>query len=255
MEEKIKGSIDKAFFLLDCLAVANRPMSLKELAEEMDAPKSTVHGILLKLCNLDAVFQDAHTGRYSLGIRLFELGNAYSQSLDIVKIARPIVKEAMEATQKSVHIMMLRFPWVVLVCHFEPLNARLKMLLTTGTRLPLYSNPHGKLFLSYMSDSRVREYLKTCKIKRHTDWTVTDPEAIIKQLHRFHRQGYAEDHNERNIGMHGIAAPIVDHQGEILYSLAIVGMCNKKEDNDVPVMIDWAVKAADQISVRLWNKR
>ena len=56
-------------------------------------------------------------------------------------------------------------------------------------------------------------------------------------------------------GMHGIAAPIVDHQGEILYSLAIVGMCNKKEDNDVPVMIDWAVKAADQISVRLWNKR
>ena len=37
MEEKIKGSIDKAFFLLDCLAVANRPMSLKELAEEMDA--------------------------------------------------------------------------------------------------------------------------------------------------------------------------------------------------------------------------
>jgi DNA-binding IclR family transcriptional regulator len=66
----------------------NRALSLKELCDMTQWPKSTVHGLLSSLCEAGVVAQQNHNGHYCLGVRLFELGNAAKAQWNILDLAR-----------------------------------------------------------------------------------------------------------------------------------------------------------------------
>ena len=69
-------AIAKATALLDLLTEAKRPLSLSELTEATGWAKSTVYGLISSMRSCGLVEQDAQSGRYSLGVRLFEYGSA-----------------------------------------------------------------------------------------------------------------------------------------------------------------------------------
>ena len=73
-------SILRASELLDVLARCGAPLSLGELAERLGWAKSTTHGIVSTLSAVSLVSQRQSDGRYGLGIRLFELGCAASDT-------------------------------------------------------------------------------------------------------------------------------------------------------------------------------
>ncbi len=52
---RLVPAVERAVKLLDALAGSRRPASLAQLARELDAPKSSVHGLLSTLVELDLV--------------------------------------------------------------------------------------------------------------------------------------------------------------------------------------------------------
>jgi len=67
--------LDRAFAILDVLASSGQYACLGEHAETLALNKSTVHRLLMILEGYRAVQRDPQTGRYQLGLRLFELGS------------------------------------------------------------------------------------------------------------------------------------------------------------------------------------
>ena len=59
-----------------------------ELAQAVDLPKATAHGLLASLRLGGAVEQSGVDGKYRLGVRLFEYGCAVSASWDVVSRSR-----------------------------------------------------------------------------------------------------------------------------------------------------------------------
>lgn len=256
MEEKSGSinSIEKAFILLDCFAGTNEPLSLKELAERTGWPKSTVHNLLSTMRRQDVIVQNETDGKYSMGIHIFELGNAVAQALDIINIAKPFMKKIADISNKSVHLTALRYPNVVLIGRVEPAKNPLKMIVSLGSAMSLYCNANGKLFLSQMPDHAVEQYIQETEFTPHTPFTITEPEVLKQQIREARKQGYALENNERNMGMHGIAAPILNSQGKIIYSLSVVGIFNEIDRNETSSMIKLVQLAAREISSRLGYK-
>ena len=86
-------SLARALHLLDTLANVEREISLTEISELLDWPKSTVHGILSTLRDYRFIDQSAINGRYRLGIRLFELGQKAARNWGIREIALPTMQK------------------------------------------------------------------------------------------------------------------------------------------------------------------
>lgn len=66
-------SVAKAMQLLQLLSVSGRPLTLKEIAEQAELPKSTAFGLLTTMREYDVISQGTD-GKYGLGLRLFEYG-------------------------------------------------------------------------------------------------------------------------------------------------------------------------------------
>ena len=70
-------SVDRAARILKVLASGPRRLGVSEIADRLGLTRPTVHGLLRTLEQSGLVSQDVATGRYSLGPRVLQLGNAY----------------------------------------------------------------------------------------------------------------------------------------------------------------------------------
>ena len=63
-------ALERATVILDLVERSDRSMQLRDIAQEVDLSKTTVHGILQTLTALEYLDQDPDTGAYSLGPRM-----------------------------------------------------------------------------------------------------------------------------------------------------------------------------------------
>src|SRR4029453_18407519 len=70
-------SVDRAARILKALAAGSPRLGVSELAERVGLAKTTVHGLLRTLEQRDVFEKDAETGKYRLGPKLLQLGNAF----------------------------------------------------------------------------------------------------------------------------------------------------------------------------------
>ncbi|UWG95849.1 IclR family transcriptional regulator [Dehalobacter sp. DCM] len=244
------NSIEKAFILLDCFLNNNEPLSLKELTERTGWPKSTIHSLLSAMRRQEIIVQNAD-GKYAMGIHVFQLGSAMVRALDIVKIAKPLMKEVADSVNRSVHLTTLRANHAVIIARVEPVNNRLKTIVAVGSSMPLYCNAHGKVYLSCMLDNAVKEYVRTTELIPYTSKTIIDYDALFEEITAIRKQGYALERDERHMGMFGVAAPIFDAMGKVVYAFGVVGMFDNMSTSDLQSAIALVKKIAHIISYQL----
>lgn len=256
MQEKSNhiNSVEKAFILLNFFLDNNEKLSLKELTAKSGWPKSTVYNTLSAMRRQGVIVQNEEDGKYSMGIHVLQLGNAVTRSLDIVNMAKPVMKKISDLVDRSVHLTVLHCFDVVLIAHAEPTKNPLKMVIAVGTSMPLYCNAHGKLFLASMPDSAVEKYLREAKLVPHTSKTITDRVTMFEQITKIRKQGYSVEIGERNVGISGVAAPILNSHGKVIYSFGVVGIFNDINPDDFEYATTLVKKGAHDISRQLGYK-
>jgi DNA-binding IclR family transcriptional regulator len=248
------NSVEKAFILLECFLDNNEPLSLKEISQRVGLPKSTVHSLLSTMRKQEIIIQNESDGKYSMGIRVFELGNAVSKALDIVNIAKPYMMAIANSISKTIHLTTLRRNQVILIKRTEPVKNPLKIILAVGTAMPLYCTAPGKLFLAYMPESAALEYLRGAELIPYSPNTIIDPDVLLAQLRSIRADGFAVEEGERNVGIHGIAAPIFNHKGKAVYSIGAFGLANSMKTSDFQLAKNKIIQAASKKSGQLGYK-
>ena len=74
--------------------------------------------------------------------------------------------------------------------------------------MPLHSTACGKVHLAAMINDQRRALYATGKLERFTRNTLTDLEELEKELQAVSRDGVAYDHEEQQLGVWAVAAPI-----------------------------------------------
>ena len=244
--EEVK-SIEKAIKLINTLAASNQAMSLQELSNQTGFAKSTIHRLLATLRANDMVEQSMQDGRYQLGIRLFELGCAISNNWNVAAIARPYMQNIANELNESVCLAVLSRGEALIMSFLESTSA-FHVVSTVGSRLPAHCTVQGKILLSYLSPSQVRHIIRERGMQIYTPHTIHSIEALESELQVTRERGYALDNSEFHIGLHSVAAPILNHAGEVTYSIAVVSMFHSVESPEFQRAKQLIIEAAADIS-------
>ena len=248
-EGKIIQSVAKAMQLLDILASADHPMSLSDISAFTGWPKSTIHGLLSTMRETSVVAQD-ETGRYMLGIRLFEYGCTLSSSWTIIEKAKPYIQHISYETGEAVFLSILDNGEVITLDRADN-RTGLQATAEMGCRLPVHCTSQGKLFLAYMSPTERENVLKRTKLAAYTHHTITAKQDLLKELEKIRLQGYAIENGEYKVGLRSVAAPIMDENNEVRYAIGIIGMFRQIEAEKFQNAIEVVRETADTISSNL----
>lgn len=241
-------SLVKAIRLIDILADAKRHVSLKELSQLSDMPKSTVHGLLTPLREAGIIDQAAD-GKYHLGIRLFELGGIVSASWNIVHIARPHLQNIALQTGQSVQLSMIDKGELLILDHADT-NRSLRVVTDIGDRFPVHSTAAGKAIMAFMPALQAQSILKA-GMPSFTPHTITTIDDMNAEIERIRENGYAIEDGESRIGLRSAAAPVFDIKGEPRYAISIIGMFRRTLSEDFIAAKDLVCQAAVLISKEL----
>jgi hypothetical protein len=139
-------SVAKAMQLLQLLSVSGRPLTLKEIAEQAELPKSTAFGLLTTMREYDVISQGTD-GKYGLGLRLFEYGCQIGRSWDISAAAKPYMEHLAADTGASVMLSICEGGSVITLDQVQARD-KLRIVSDVGARLPIYCTSQGKVFLA-----------------------------------------------------------------------------------------------------------
>jgi IclR family KDG regulon transcriptional repressor len=218
-------SIERVANILELVGQNSQGMGIRDLSSVLKLPKGTVHRLLSSLAYLGYIRQDAATKNYFLGFKLLELGNLVTAQLDIVKIARPLLKNLAEKSGETVHMATLEKSEIVYIDKLETElhTGSLKMASRVGSRNPAYSCAVGKMLLAYSSQETVRRIIQETKFTKRTNNTIMDPSQLLEHLKTVKNQGYAIDDEENEMGIRCVAAPVFDSHGRPVSAISISG--------------------------------
>ncbi len=215
-------SVEKAMKILDVLMESGKPLSLAEISEATNWPKSTVHALLSTMRESSVVEQSASDGKYMLGYHLFELGSQVRDSWDIVKYAQSSMLHIAAKFHTSVYLARLIGDRLLLVACEEP-NEGFRVYDQLGKTLPLHCTSQGKAILAYKTPSEVKYLLEKKGMPPYTENSITDVQQFLSQLYEIRDQGFALEKGEYVNGLYSYAAPVFDKDRKCEYALASAG--------------------------------
>jgi DNA-binding IclR family transcriptional regulator len=214
-------SVDRAARILHELGSGSPTLGVTELSARLDLAKPTVHGLLRTLEQSGLVSQDVATGRYSLGPRVLQLGNAYLAGSELRARSMHRAGALAQQVDEAVWVCVLVDDAVMVVHHeFRPDDA--VQILEVGATVPWHATAFGHAIAAGLPD-RERDELLALPRRALTGRTRTDADALRKALAAVADKGVAVENQEANVGDAGIAAAIVDHAGRVVGALGVVG--------------------------------
>jgi DNA-binding IclR family transcriptional regulator len=233
--------------LLDVMAEAGQEMSLTEISLRSGWAKSTVHGLLSTLRDYRFVDQSQETGRYRLGVRLFELGNAASKSWDVRAIAKPHLARLGRRAGETVHLAAESNGEVLYLDKVES-NNLIRIVSEIGGRLPMHCSGLGKALLAYKTDAEVTRIADEKGLAPMTRRTITSLPALLSELEKTRSRGYSMDDGEIMDNLRCVAAPIFDCGGAAPYAVSASGLSSNMRGESLDRVIQLVTQTADTIS-------
>jgi DNA-binding IclR family transcriptional regulator len=210
------AAVERAFAVLDVLADGQAELGTNEIARRTGINPSTVSRLLATLVSAGFVEHVAASGRYRLGLRLLELGNAVLARLDLREIARPHLQALAEATGETATLSAPGEGHAVTV-DFVQSSSTVQSVARLGRPSVAHATATGKLLLAFGGQEAPD------RPERYTERTLTDPAALGAEIARVRERGFAEAVGEREEGLNALAAPIWGPQRELVGMLGVQG--------------------------------
>ena len=242
--------LDRAMAILDMLAAQERDVSLFEIAEQLRLHKSTIHRLLMVLERHRLVERHPESGKYGLGLKLFELGNRAFSRLGIGERARPYLERLAAEARETAHLCILDDGEVLYLEKVEP-SRTVRVPTSVGRRNPAHCTAVGKALLAYLSDAELDEVVRRRGLDARTPKTITTPTALRRELRTIRSRGYSVDDEEIEEGLRCVGAPVRDHTGRVVASISIAGPAFRLTRAKTPALARLVTTAANALAAEL----
>ena len=246
------SSVANAIRLLKVFSDDESEIGISALAERLGLAKSTVHRLATTLVETGMLEQNRESGKYRLGLMVFELGSLVRRKMDVSREAKPWLMSLRESTGETVVLSILGQGGVVCVNFLESQKA-IRITSGIGLRRPLHCTAEGKALLAFQPMATIERVIAH-GLERRTPRTLAEPAALLDELAAIRAQGFATDDEEYEAGMRCVAAPIRDDSGTATAAVGIAGPAQRLGKKRLQTHAPAVVAAADAISLRLGDR-
>ncbi|MFI3213003.1 MAG: IclR family transcriptional regulator [Eubacteriales bacterium] len=251
MEEKNPIQVaDKLFAVIETLAELGS-CGLVHLSKEVSIHKTTVHRILNSLIYMGYVKQDGETLQYSLTHKILGLSNQILHKFDFVELARPFLKQLVNTTNETVHLVQMEGAHALYIDKVESYTNTIRLVSKVGVLIPLYCSGVGKALLAELPDDEIKEIWEHSDIQQLTPHTITDFSNFMEQINLIRSRGYALDNEEHELGVRCIATSICDHYGNPTYAISISAPLGRMDDERIKELSVFILGKKEELSNEL----
>jgi DNA-binding IclR family transcriptional regulator len=247
------ASVRTAARALRAFSSADTELGVTDLARRLSISTSTAHRVLATLAAERLLEQDAGTGRYRLGLALYELGTAVSEHVDLHQAALPVLTTLRHNTGEMVHVAVLDGLEVVYVERLES-HHMLPIFRRVGHRLPAHVTSSGKVLLAALPRPELESRLGGHTLVARTPKTIVDPRILLAELDRIAGRGWASNIEEGQLGVSSVGAPVRGADGAVMAAVSVVGAVARMRGGAMNRCIGLVVESAAVISTRLGHR-
>ena len=213
-------TLQKAGELLALFDREHTEWGVREAATRLKIAKSSAHDLMSSLAQL-GFLNRTEENRYRLGWRLVTLSETLLATTELRKEAHPVMEELAAQYQETIHLAVLDGTQAVYVDKLEGRQAVRVELTSLGARLYAHCSALGKVLLAHSPEEVVKHIIQSAGLPRFTANTITDEEDLLQSLSKIRKQGYAYDMEEILPDLCCVAAPIYNHNGQVIAAISM----------------------------------
>jgi len=234
------ATVRRAVDVLMVLAGAPGDLGTNEVARRTGINSSTASRLLATLTDAELVHRTPDSGRFRLGPRLVELGNAALARVDLRQLGRPHLLALTEATGETATLSVPNADSTVTV-DFVQSPSSVRSVAEVGRPSVPHATATGKVFLAHAGT------LPTGRLRAYTQNTITDTKTLAAEVARTRERGWAEAVGEREADLNALAAPVLAG-GRLVGVLGLQGPAGRFDGEAMRLAVDQLVSHADQLS-------
>jgi DNA-binding IclR family transcriptional regulator len=241
-------SVEIAFRILAVMQASQQAMALKEIASGAGLTASAANNYLVSLVKTGLAAADERPGCYRLGPAALSLGVGAMQQIDGFEIVRREVTTLRDVTGRSVAVTTWTDDGPISLFKQDG-DQRGAFEFRTGL-IPMLSSAAGKIYAAYLPLSRTthlidREWSAVFGGKPDAEKFREDAKRELKRRH------FATIMRSDPIGYVSIAAPVMDWNGDLRFTLSLAGtraaMQTDPSGEQVKALLDSASRATQAI--------
>jgi DNA-binding IclR family transcriptional regulator len=236
------AAVERAVALLDALADGSAELGTNELARRTGLHPSSVSRLLATLTAAGLVEHVEASGRYRLGLRLLDLGNAVLARLDLREVARPHLHALVEATGETATLSAPGDPDAFTV-DFVQSASSVQSVARLGRPSVAHATATGKVALAYGGIA-----LPQGRLERFTARTKVDRAELDAEVEQVRGQGWARALGEREDELNALAAPVRGSRGELVAILGLQGPASRFGEEAMAGALDPLLAGARAVS-------
>jgi IclR family acetate operon transcriptional repressor len=197
---------DRTLDLLELFAREQRPLSLSEVAELMDIPGSSAHGLIKTLQSRGYLYEINRKQGYFPTKKLSTMASSITRAIPLLDKLEPYLSQLRDDTEETVVLAKQQGDLVVYLDVFES-NQSVRFSPNSGELKLLHSTASGKTILASMPEHVREKFLCRVPLERRTPNTITEVERLRQVIEMGRQRGWFDIEGENIPDLMAIAAP------------------------------------------------
>lgn len=251
--ERSNGSriavIDKTVRVLDALKVAPNGMTPTEVAAAIHSNRSTSFRLLTSLEQAGLLYRDALTGRYRLGVKFLQYGEAVRSGTALIDLADPILRSLSAQTRQTASLAVregfgARYLHRIAGPEIEVFGWKI------GDWIPMYAGAAAEALLAALPDSEVERFLSQGGERRTRHGIVTDDE-ILNSVSMTRRRGWSLNRAALTEGVLSLGVAVKDDSGALVCAISVAGVESHYRDDAIDDTGNAVIEAGKNLAALL----
>lgn len=211
------SSLHKMLSILDLFSEEKPTWTTEEMANELDFSIPTGYRYVRELNNSGLIAR-VKGGSYIIGPKIIKLDRQVRLTDPMIAVGKPIMKNLVDITGCEVLLSNI-YNEEILVIHMEKSNDK-SSNFTRGKPHPIYKGSTSKVILANLPKNQMQKLFLRYQDEKIDNFS-NSFEEFKSSLSKIRRQGYCITHEEIEIGLSAIAAPVFENH-QIKGSLCLV---------------------------------
>ena len=233
-------AVVRAMDILSAFARADHGLTVNDLMAQVDLSRTTLYRLLYTLQECGYVVGEGDPQRFHLGPAVGQLSWAWTQQLDIARMARPALQTLAAHTRETVALFT---PGAgTRTCAAEiPSMQPLSFKRGVGYTEHIARGATGRALLAWMD-------LDADVLRQYCRETGNEPARLREELERVRRRGYATSRDELIQGAVAVASPFFDGSGRVAGSIGVFGPSVRLPQERIQGFTPQVMAAAQEVS-------